>query len=248
MLFNPLRTLSIGLCKLLFNRLKIPSNVFTLSLTLFTTVIPLVSSVGVVPVIRALFTLNRIIRRNGDLGLLRVLYGDRLNPYVLTTLTNVIGPLMQGCYKVPNFPTIYSWLILPMLSISCIRPIFRYGIKFSFGLLLSSVGILWDESLSAISTLNSVASYFIDLLESYTSLKIPRLKNLPSLNDTKLMDAESSWLFIMGLFFLSLLGLIGFLFTLDYVSPDTVQRIPYADLTLNSITSCWYSIEAFFFS
>ena len=92
--------------------------------------------------------------------------------------------MLPGCYKVRNFSTIYSWLILPLLTISTLRPILMHLIKLNFGLILSSIAIVWNDYLSSITILNNTANYIIELFESYTTLKVPRITNvLPLISD-----------------------------------------------------------------
>lgn len=69
-----------------------------------------------------------------------------------------------------------------MLLISTVRPFTFKIFRFSFGLLLSSIGILWSESLSAISGLQEFSNYLITFLENNTSFKIPRIGDISSLH------------------------------------------------------------------
>lgn len=87
-----------------------------------------------------------------------------------------------------------------------------------------------------------MSNYLIDLLENYTSFKIPRINDFSSLHsnqtinpvpcfaedhtegleikDHKLIEAESSWLYLTGLFFIGVIGIISLVFAADYVAPS----------------------------
>lgn len=137
MLFNPLRTLSIILVRRIFNILGIPKNVFTFSYSLFSVIIPLLPTVGIIPVVKVLRRLNDVIRNNQPLSMLRVLYGNELNPYITSIIISAIDPYFKDCYKFNKFYITYKWLILPMLLISSLRFVTFKILRISFGLLLS---------------------------------------------------------------------------------------------------------------
>ena len=46
---------------------------------------------------------------------------------------------------------------------------------------------------------------------------------------------------------MSLFGFVGLLYGIDYVYPETVAKVPFAEYTLTFINSCWYWVESLFF-
>jgi len=118
-------------------------------------------------------------------------------------------------------------------------------IRLVLGSILSSVGILWSESLQSITYLKNFAYLIKDLLESLTDLK------LPTIDTGKDLPESPGLISLLGLLLLGVAGFISVLFVFDYYQPDTIRSIPYLGNVIeyinNSITSTYTSISEWLF-
>jgi len=136
------------------------------------------------------------------------------------------------------FFTLFS--VLSTTIFALIRPM--YFIRFTFGVILSSLGILWHETLSSYDYLKKGAIYVIHLLDIY-GFHLP----IPSLQD--IMDNHenhSSIYTVIGVLLLGSLGIALSIILLEYYIPPINEPIPltylerlYPFLHLDSILSYW---------
>ncbi len=241
MLFNPLRYLAKLIVKTLFNRLGINNGIYLLSANIISTSLILFRTVGLFPTLRVLYYLGSAIRRNIPLEVFRNLYFDRLNPVVFNTLINAIKPYYHIVGNYVGYSFIYHWFIFPLVASACLKPLVIYTFRFSIGALLSSMGIIWNETLAALPYLKDSALFIIDFFESFIHISIPKVNqpiesvesNLPvestqpieSLNLDELKDT-SNFLSFIGLILLSFVGLIFIVGLTDYYHPEFVKDTP----------------------
>jgi hypothetical protein len=117
---------------------------------LISTTPAVVSTVGVLPVARALWNIRSFIRQgHSDLINLHVVF-PHLNTYVINTLIKPITPYFKDCLKVPGlFKRFFNYYLL-LISFSLFKPLILKLFRWSTGLILTSIGILWNDSLQGI--------------------------------------------------------------------------------------------------
>nr|YP_009493190.1 hypothetical protein [Ganoderma calidophilum]AWJ63985.1 hypothetical protein [Ganoderma calidophilum] len=127
---------------------------------------------------------------------------------------------------------------------SCFNSVFYYSGKFVFGVVLSSLGILYSESLSAIPYLRSFSEYILSLVENHSNFKF-----LPS-KDIFIKDEDLNPYAIFGVVVLGLTGLTISLLVSDYYFPDFIDKIPvintYVDFINNSVNNFSSWVSSFF--
>lgn len=141
----------------------------------YSTTPALITTVGIIPVVRVLFNFRRFISQGyNNINNLQII-SPYLNSYVINALIQPITPLLKECIKYPDiFKRNLNYYYI-LISFSFIKPIIFKIIKWSIGLLLTSIGILWNESLQGISVLKDLSLNIIELLESHSKINIPRL-------------------------------------------------------------------------
>lgn len=114
--------------------------------------------------------------------------------------------------------------------VAVIRPI--WFIRFTFGIILSSLGILWHETLSTFTYLKKGAIYVISLLDGY-GFNIP----LPSLKEVIDSDnyVNSSIYAVIGVMLLGTLGIAISIICLEYYIPpiNIPTPISYSERLMN---------------
>ena len=194
MMFNPIQRISIILIKKLAKRFNAPNVFIDLFKILYFTIPALISSVGIIPVIKVLFNFRRFISQGyNNINNLQIVY-PYLNSYVVNTLIHPMLPLIKECIKYPDiFKNFLNYYFI-LIGFSFIKPIIFKIIKWSIGLLLTSIGILWNESLQGVSILKDLSLNFIELLENYTNIHIPRLTDINNINSFKLLIQTKYWM------------------------------------------------------
>lgn len=165
-------------------------------------------------------------------------FSDSLNPYVVKVFTDIITPYWKMCLEHPKSFNIFYYIFLFTSSLSFTKPIFKFSyfiIRLISGSIISSVGILWSESLQSIDYLKSFANLVKDLLENYTDIKIPLNNNLKGSDDSIIITS-------FGLMVLGIIGIVGVVLISDYFIPDTVRTIPYLGGVIDNLNSLISSI------
>lgn len=162
--------------------------------SLFTTSNLLINTIGFFPTIQVLRTINQLIRRvayhgvsaatiNSNLLSLQTLYPN-LNSYPVEIITEAIRSYLKDCLKYPKlFSKLYS-IFLFLNYFSFIRYLFKptyFVLRLTFGSIVTTLGILWSESLQSISFLKYFAYLIRDNLEYYFDIIIPTGQNNPLL-------------------------------------------------------------------
>lgn len=156
--------------------------------------------------------------------MLRLNFDDK--DYVIKHLNNLLS-ILDNSYTEINIKTIY----------------FNYSIA-----IFSSVGILWNETLSSIKILKDFALFTKDTLEIYFNLKIPFVSNekinievVKNLNIRKNIikeieiDNTSNWFNILGLITLGIIGTFTIIIIGDILQPEITSQIPYIRYILDPI-------------
>ena len=127
--------------------------------------------------------------------------------------------------------------------------IINYIFKLSIGTLLSTIGILWNENLLAISYLRDFAMFIKDYVDYYFNFKIPKLSTIKVLNsniDDKDLDNYTTILSFLGLLILGIGGATGMLCLAYCYIPETIGNIPYIGSVVELINTNIYSIYDYF--
>lgn len=242
MLFQPFNRLIIFSVHFLLRRLNTPSNLITLFTSLFTLSTILISSVGILPTLRVFWNLRQVTHRNTNLRvfLSRV---TNLDPFILGQVIDVITPYYKDCLdNLPSFKRI-NWIIISYFILRMFRPNLFYILRFSIGAMFSSVGILWNETLSSIEILKDFALFTKDILETHLNFKIPFISKEKILDvqevTTPVTDQDketsSKWFTILGVVTLGIFGTITVLFIGDILQPELTSHIPYVRTILDPI-------------
>jgi hypothetical protein len=98
----------------------------------------------------------------------------------VNTISTILLPYWNNCMANPKLFYNYFniFLYLNYLGIfSIVFKLTRIIIKFSFGAIITSIGILWNESLISIDYLKDFAFYLREFLDNNLDFKIPTLKD-----------------------------------------------------------------------
>jgi len=265
MMFRPIQRISIILIKIILKYFKVDSDTFmTIFKSLFIGLTGLVSTIGIIPTLRGLFRIRRYLPMlstttpTAAIALLeRFLIG--IHPRVRETLLNILTPFTKmiisnnRIYSIAFSIFSYSYLFI------CLKSIFYYIIRLSLGLILTSIGIMWNESLNAISYLNSFSNFIINLLENKLNFNIPRLSidNVHSLTNTvtetikESYDNNSYYFNILGIILITGLSLLASVCVIEYYFPEIInQNLPdigtFAENINNKISSLYHTILDWF--
>lgn len=246
MIINPLRFLTRILAKTLIRRLGLPETLFLLTRTLAITSFSLIRTTGFIPIIRVLWSLRSVFSGRLTLDQFRNIGRQNLNPFVLNTIVAAIEPLHLVSRKLNMFNFIYSWLFLPVVASSCLKPLFFYLLRFSLGTILTAVGVIWSESLSSILYLKNFADYIVSLLEDHFTLRVPRLEEINDVNIKEDLNRESHYLFTIGLIILTLVGVIGLICIADAYYPELIKNTPILNNIPDFVYNSYHSTISWF--
>lgn len=172
---------------------------------------------------------------------------------------DAISPDWDNCIKKSGLFKNFFKLFLGFFSIGLIRPIIFNTIKYSFGIVFTSIGIAFNEALSTITVLKTISDYVLNFIPI-----MPALNNLISLfkgqvslptnlsvnnNDIKeTFNETSSLLSFLGLIILGAGTILIVLFTGDYFISSAVRTIPGVGTILDSLYSAGNYILSWFYS
>jgi hypothetical protein len=217
--FNPINILARLLVKTtirLFNWPRVFSLVFSgITSILYTSI----SSAGFIPTMRSIWAIRRAILIGGSSALTVLENNPYVNRVVISSITPIIKPYLNECVKNANAFSIFHILTMFYYVFVSLTPGLFFLLRFGFGLVLSSLGILWNESLSTIKILKWGGETIISFVEDKFSFSFPRV-------GTVLDSTSSSSLFAIGLYIcIGILGIAG-LVVLDVNHPEIIDSLP----------------------
>ena len=236
MRFNPTFVIASFVMRRIISVFKLEKTFATMFSLLFSTTSSLVLTVGVLPTIRVLFVLRRYIFRNIrtlNFSNLSIIMNrlPRLNGLVIQKVLEVIEPFLKFCIKHPNtFARLYN-LYFVLVILSSFKILSLSFIKFILSIILSSLGILWSETLSSISWLKHIAEFVVD----FTNNIIKSIGKLIGVDNVK--GFNSDWIPILAMFILGVTGIIIIAIIGDHYNSDIIRTIPYLGDVLDSIYS-----------
>lgn len=207
---------------------------------LFTTTQALYSSIGILPTLRVLnrirtFILSPSALQHLNSGLRLILEATNLSRTQITYVIKSLAPLLTECLKFPakfkkGFTIFNFFLVLSLLG-----PFTGFLFRTTLGLVLSSMGIVWSESLSSITMLKDISIQVLSSLESWSGLRIPGVGSISNASSASGADVslpsgvEGKEGFLFSFLGIILLGFVLSLFgigTIEYFYPDTFHNVP----------------------
>jgi len=241
---------------MLVKRFNAPNVFIDLFKILYSTTPALISSVGIIPVVRVLWNFRSfIIQGYSNINNLQVIY-SYLNSDVVNTLIEPISPYIKECLKYPELLKTFLNYYFILISLTFIKPLIFKLMKWSIGLILTSIGVLWNESLQGIYLLKDLSLKIIELLEYHSKIHIPRLdiNNIKTINtDINLDESDkreitSNILTYLGLYLLGISSIILVMVASDYIAPDITRSVPYVGNILDNIYNGFHSIYNWLFN
>lgn len=243
---------------MLARRFNAPNVFIDLFKILYSTTPALISTVGIIPVVRVLFHFRRFINQGyNNINNLQNLY-PFLNSYVINTLIQPITPLIKECLKYPDIFKRFLNFYFILISFSFIKPLIFKIIKWSIGLTLTSIGVLWNESLQSISLLKYLSLNIINFIESYHLIQIPKLNinNIEDINQNSNLkesknnnkEINSNLFTYLGLYLIGLSSIILVMIASDYIAPELTRSVPYVGNILDNIYNGFHSIYNWLFN
>ena len=239
MLMTPVSTM---LLKFVVRRVNLPALFLKIAPQFFFVARNLISTVGFIPTMSALILINREIRNQGSIQ------------NIINTIWHARYPLVFGRF----FEVIaadWKQIIIYSASINKYAPLYWFGIilssflsktfrllKFSLGLIASSLGIFYSEIFSAGSLIKDLSKHFLSFVQDLT--KIELIKS-DSIWDLFSKDKNSYFSFLI-LFILGLLGFTGVLLFVDSSHPEVIEKVPALNTYLDFIKSLASNVSNWF--
>lgn len=251
MFFSPFKYLSVFIIKTAVRLLRLPNPLLVTSLNglfsaLITGVWALRNNYGNITTLRQIWRLRRVIR-NPDLRTF-----EHVRDAFIGTGANFSGPAsflfsyikteVINCFKLEGSRTpinrLFSFfLVLCTGSLSFInfKPILYWSTRILIGTIASACGILWNESLNAITFLKDYSVFVKELIENNTHFKIPSGIDVPSGSSPKgslskmvseVPSDQSSWLFLIGCAIATFAVSVTAFCIADYYYHEQVNNIP----------------------
>lgn len=139
------------------------------------------------------------------------------------------------------FVNIYTWLILPYLTTICVRPLLVWIIRSIIVLILSALGIVYNESLYSIELLKQFSELVLDIFTSFfpsvlDSTLDSQNNPLPATSTHELDDVRDGlgFLSVLGIIFIGVLTSLAIITVADYYNHDLISSIP----VVNTIADC----------
>lgn len=249
--FNPTHFIARFVIRQLVIRLALPNNIYLMFSSLYSLSNLLVSSAGFIPTIRVLNSIRSIIiNYNGRVSLTRLhtlfrsLDTASLNPFVLQNIRTAVFTSIRECLKYSRPVNSFFFMILSSVLFSSFKYMLSSILKIGMSIILFSLTIFWNDSLSSFILLKSFSNFIINNLENLFSFNLPRTginaaDNIPSLNKEVNIDPNSFSYYpsIFALIFLGTIGILGGIVFLDHTHPELLSNIPVIHTISESITS-----------
>ena len=215
----------------------------------------LIKQVGMIPVATAIFKLYRWLASGHGIDVITTLAESYFNPVVFRDFSSIIFPTLKECLRAKRTVLLLNFfrLYTGVFFIGLIRPIFTTIFKYSFGIIFSSLGVVFNETLSGITLLKWVADYVLSIFPAMPLVNnlITQIKGVGNISkptsnrgeDVSNIDFSSIFstigLILIGAGAIFLVILVG-----DYYLPDYTRNIPGVDTILNS----WYAVYDYIMS
>nr|YP_010991017.1 hypothetical protein UYP79_mgp046 [Pappia fissilis]WOX61290.1 hypothetical protein [Pappia fissilis] len=276
---NPIHFLARLLVQQSVRILNYPTAFVSIINALFKVSTVLLGSLGIVRVLRVLFVLKYVIT---SLNTTRISalsetiinrIKDLLPTYSIEVIEKIINILPDSDWRVCTdnsykFNKIFNFIFLPLLIIKSLRtvvPLVKWTFRFTSGIVLSAVGILFNETLYSIEVLKDFSQWVLESLNKISLFDFNRvgiiqeeLKNkipsiyykgdsvIPVLSEEphleKDLDNAGGTLAIIGLILVGIVGVTTVLIISDYYFPNQIDNIPIVNSYVDSIYSVWHNL------
>lgn len=186
---NPLRIISLFIIKTAIKFIRIPNPVMIATFnSLFTGLIlgsfRMARVNGVIPTVRVLWNLRRVLR-NPDLTSFEqvrqvLINNPHVNSSVMNGILTFIVTDLKKCFGLEGVRTplnkiftLFFALFTSSISIFTFKPLLYWLTRVSAGVIFTTCGVLWNESLSTITFLKDYALFVKELVENNTHFKLP---------------------------------------------------------------------------
>jgi hypothetical protein len=258
-MLNPLQKLGIMAAKIILKFLKVhqldSTIIINLIRNMFTTVSGLILTIGIMPTISLVSRLRNLIpliRDNHTISIVvSYLSSSRVPATMLSALSPILKSYLEMAKKYP-FQMYYIYTILLwFMPFTIFKRLTLTILRWAVGLTLSSLGILWNETLQAISFLKTYSDYIIEILEGKLDFRVPRLKkpsNIANLSNAEgeavdsknlkvNLDGYSDVFNLLGIILLGLAATVSIISITQWQAPNFFENIPYIGSYLNTFAT-----------
>lgn len=225
---------------------------------------PLLMNYGILPVFRVYYQLYKFATKGLKLANFPVEFYNNYNPAIVKRIIENIIPFWDGCIGLNTifFKSLWMYFIFAALPLTSIKPILYFIFRYGVGTVLTSLGIMLNETLYAITYLKSFAEFVVSFIPVLNPIKhminivtdIINSNDLPSrskvgISNRDIINDTGSWLAIIGTCVIGLGVLLVGLCVADTfsVTHDTVRSIPGTNIVLDSIYSVYHSLCNYIF-
>ena len=215
----------------------------------------LIKQVGMIPVATAIFKLYRWLASGHGIDVITTLAESYFNPVVFRDFSSIIFPTLKECLRAKRTVLLLNFfrLYTGVFFIGLIRPIFTTIFKYSFGIIFSSLGVVFNEALSGITVIKWIADKvlsifpavpFVNNILSQIKGDVNISKPTGNSNDNVSNFDLSSIFSTIGLVLIGAGAIFLVILVGDYYLPDYTRNIPGVETILNS----WYSVYDYIMS
>jgi hypothetical protein len=228
---------------------------YKLFAALFQTSGTLILTVGVIPTFRVIFSIFKCVYKRSNLTVLTNLL-QRYNPIVVSKILEIIQPFWNICMKNPKAFKNLFYIYFGSIILGSLKLLTFGLIRFIFGVVLTSLGVLWSETLSGIDLLKNISEFIIysfnDIFKNILSTlnfvnKASVVESIESIETTNIDPIDSGFLTNLTIAVLGLTGLVIIAMIGDYYTPEIVRSIPCAGSMLDSIYSFMNSLYEWYY-
>ena len=223
--------------------------------SLFTLTPVLIKQVGMIPVATAIFKLYRWLASGHGIDVITTLAESYFNPVVFRDFSSIIFPTLKECLRAKRTVLLLNFfrLYTGVFFIGLIRPIFTSIFKYSFGIIFSSLGVVFNEALSGITVIKWIADKVLSIFPAvpFVNNILSQIKGNVSIskptgnsNDNVSNFDLSSIFSTIGLVLIGAGAIFLVILVGDYYLPDYTRNIPGVETILNS----WYSVYDYIMS
>ena len=223
--------------------------------SLFSLTPVLIKQVGMIPVATAIFKLYRWLASGHGIDVITTLAESYFNPVVFRDFSSIIFPTLKECLRAKRTVLLLNFfrLYTGVFFIGLIRPIFTSIFKYSFGIIFSSLGVVFNEALSGITVIKWIADKVLSIFPAvpFVNNILSQIKGDVSIskptgnsNDNVSNFDLSSIFSTIGLVLIGAGAIFLVILVGDYYLPDYTRNIPGVETILNS----WYSVYDYIMS
>ena len=158
---------------------------------------------------------------------------------VLNTIIAAIEPFYKSLPGSNVLYFLYSWGFVPLFLVSLFKAFIFFLLRTCVGLVLSSIGVVWNETLSTIPRLNLLAEDILEKFGNLTNVRVPGIPYSYNMLPAQSNDQNSKFFSFLGLIILSILGFIFCVGLVDYYAPEVVKDTPVIGTVADNNQSAW---------